>query len=737
MNIIDFLKENEIKFLPIFLKIKNGKKTYLTGAAGCFIDGRQNFKKDDFDKWDFDDCVEFYEEYKEETNYIGIDCTQIQQLDIDDLTGTFKGSATEATYTKGPHFLSLTKEMPHIFMHTDYKGQHCAEIPFEHDVLSNVWAFAHIEQEIINDEEEIPTFQFTSKNIQATQATPNETMTNKDSTHKEKVVDLIKVVPYLDERASWSRIVWAMRNEGFSEEFARAISKKSHKYTDEGFENVWGSEGMNKITMGTLNYYARLSDDKEYIMLHTKNKPEEVNTDWTQMQLAKKFEELRGDDVVCQEKTLIVYFKEQWRIDRKGTLVKLMFSDTMSDYLKSFPNGVSVFSKALKVLQTSTPLNGCIDCLRCVVQHKLQEVCFDVGTEQYYNVHFRNGVYDLQTDEFRLRHKFDFVTKILDYDFVPKDKLPKAIVEDVNLLFRKLQPHQGQRDYLLSFHKYCLTGDTSKELANLYVGYTAANGKSTIINVHEKSFDVYTKKIDNRTFNVGFEKTHKQFFSIIYEPIRMVYMEEMSGKKEINAVLYNDFVDGTKLNVEILFGTTEEKPHQAKLVIPTNFDVQFPNNPGSKRRTGVVKFTSQFVDDLQEDDFEKHCYIRDQKFIDKFDDPLYKNAYFHLLVKQELNFSVPKENRENFDNMIDDYDVFSNHLADLFEITGNDNDRVSKDRLENLFHEKHIKWDEILREIKKLEKKGIKYEKGKRVHGKRGIVTGLKLLPHVPVEEKE
>ena len=92
---------------------------------------------------------------------------------------------------------------------------------------------------------------------------------------------------------------------------------------------------------------------------------------------------------------------------------------------------------------------------------------------------------------------------------------------------------------------------------------------------------------------------------------------------------------------------------------------------------------------------------------------------------------------ESKDNMIDDYDVFSNHLADLFEITGNDNDRVSKDRLENLFHEKHIKWDEILREIKKLEKKGIKYEKGKRVHGKRGIVTGLKLLPHVPIEENE
>ena len=87
--------------------------------------------------------------------------------------------------------------------------------------------------------------------------------------------------------------------------------------------------------------------------------------------------------------------------------------------------------------------------------------------------------------------------------------------------------------------------------------------------------------------------------------------------------------------------------------------------------------------------------------------------------------SVPKENRENFDNMIDDYDVFSNHLADLFEITGDDNDKVSKDRLENLFHEKHIKWDQILREIKKLEKKGLKYDKAKRIFGKRGSTGAL------------
>ena len=214
MNIIEFLKENEIKFLPINIKIdkKTGEKKYLEGEDGCFIDGRRNFTRKDFEKWDFDDCVEFFEEYESETNYIGIDCTQIHQLDIDDKTGTFKGSETEAAYTKGPHFLSVSKKLPHIFMRTDYKNQKCAEIPFEHDVLTNVWAFARIDQDVINADQEIPTFTFTPKKEEkksSVRATPVTTTIAFDP-FKKAILDNIDSDKYY-KYPEWSKFIWAIK----------------------------------------------------------------------------------------------------------------------------------------------------------------------------------------------------------------------------------------------------------------------------------------------------------------------------------------------------------------------------------------------------------------------------------------------------------------------------------------------------------------------------------------------
>ena len=51
--------------------------------------------------------------------------------------------------------------------------------------------------------------------------------------------------------------------------------------------------------------------------------------------------------------------------------------------------------------------------------------------------------------------------------------------------------------------------------------------------------------------------------------------------------------------------------------------------------------------------------------------------------------------------------------------------------LENYFDIKRIKWDEILRQIKKREKDGLQYDRHKRIYGKRGVVSGLKKIPCV------
>ena len=76
---------------------------------------------------------------------------------------------------------------------------------------------------------------------------------------------------------------------------------------------------------------------------------------------------------------------------------------------------------------------------------------------------------------------------------------------------------------------------------------------------------MYSRKLDNSTFDAGNQKRHKQFIHLIRHPIRFAYMEELS-RKTLDVDTLKDFIDGDKLNVEIMFGTSETKNIQAKLI---------------------------------------------------------------------------------------------------------------------------------------------------------------------------
>ena len=88
-NIINFCKKNKIKYLPIKLEIEGNTKTYLDWTKhkekSKWSDGRNNFIITDFEKYSLEVCEAFFEAYKNETKYIGIDATDIQNLDIDDI----------------------------------------------------------------------------------------------------------------------------------------------------------------------------------------------------------------------------------------------------------------------------------------------------------------------------------------------------------------------------------------------------------------------------------------------------------------------------------------------------------------------------------------------------------------------------------------------------------------------------------------------------------------------------
>ena len=87
-----------------------------------------------------------------------------------------------------------------------------------------------------------------------------------------QLLDLIDI-KYWDDFESWKRIVWAMKEEEYSMEVAKEFSQKSSNYDIDGFSNIWNKSPSNiTISQGTINYYAKISDENKYYKIARSHK---------------------------------------------------------------------------------------------------------------------------------------------------------------------------------------------------------------------------------------------------------------------------------------------------------------------------------------------------------------------------------------------------------------------------------------------------------------------------------
>ena len=178
-----------------------------------------------------------------------------------------------------PYTLSRKKKLPHFYFKLDgidiqsLKGTYVdcfnnmkADILFNH-----AWEKRDAEMFNYNDKEGLPFIDYEDikhlikpDTFKVREPTTKPKEYNTNNKKDETILDLIDV-KYWDYYESWKRLLWAMKNEGYSEETARKYSMKSSKYDDDGFNHFWDKPPFqNDLTQGTINYYAKLSDKDKY-----------------------------------------------------------------------------------------------------------------------------------------------------------------------------------------------------------------------------------------------------------------------------------------------------------------------------------------------------------------------------------------------------------------------------------------------------------------------------------------
>ena len=578
----------------------------------------------------------------------------------------------------------------------------------------------------------------------------------------------------IDNYDTWVKLLWSLQGH---KDVARKLSRMGNNYQQESFEKVFHDYKDRGLTIKTFYEFAKKGNRDKYfeILSGDPNKPEVVekidvdelynDIDFANITTNKRKAEMMYDflkeNIVIieakkeREPNLVYIFDEHdnnWYFDPKLSKLRILISklfkkigdlalnktekfevvyDEKGKQNKKITDEYKHIDKLIKSNEQLPEIkNVTSDLIDIIIEHNKNNkpIEFDINTEQLYNLHFKNGVVDVTTKKFRKREKTDYVSVWLDWDYIPNTETFNKEIEDVKDFFNKIQPIEEQRNFTLQFLAYSLTGDIGEQIFKMNYGQTASNGKSTELDIHCSVFPIYTTNIARDTFNSDNTKAHKQFHKIITQPIRLVFMEELDRKK-LDGESFKSFVDARNFSVEQMFGTSDVKTHQAKLVATSNKTFSIEKDKGILRRGIQQNYTSQFK---EKKDFtgEKNEYEKIKNFSTKFENVKFKNAYLFLLLENyKKQLDIPQTNKDLFKESIESSDIFVQVCDENLEITNHDDDRVQQDDMKVIFEDAKINWREASLKLK--DTLCLKYDKAIRGGGngnKKGCWLGVKII---------
>lgn len=579
-----------------------------------------------------------------------------------------------------------------------------------------------------------------------------------------EILEKLNLIPgsFVDDYSQTRNFIWSCCSADSSNIVTkcREVCKRNDKYfTDPTwFDQIVDLYSPGHFTLGTALKMAKDADPSEYLRISRRYEVRKFKFSqsfFTHFGLAEAFYTLYGDYYMFQDNIFYFFDGTIWQSQNIMANISEKLSKEFYEilhnrivHLKSLEGqegGPSTgYMKLLLMLQSGKHKPMMIKELQTILAKRKPHAEFDVNKDLKYSLNFSNGILDLSkltldsegkitnlSEVFRPRTPTDLVSQALPYPFhVNRHELTSQISK-VHNIFQTINPSPDILDFTYMWAAYNMIGDTRKQLFLVNVGHSASNGKSTEVKIHNICLSIYSVKLDKNTFNEGYSKAHKQFIHLKGNPIRHVYLEEISRSK-IDQDLLKDFVDGRNINVEIMYGTSENIPLQAKVTICSNYDPNFGNtDQGTLRRGLYKKYTQRFVTAEEYNKLENkdNYHIVDHSIIDTFgEDDLLKNAYIHLLLSYAVKvingtIQVPMGMKDHFKRVNQDYDLFANAFDELYDRTDNDEDRIYKDEflyeMKQKLHNPKLTWNQCLSELKRI---NIEYDRTKRVKGNKGAI---------------
>lgn len=559
--------------------------------------------------------------------------------------------------------------------------------------------------------------------------------TPKDETtmnNNEKIVNLIKPET-LGKFKDWRNIIFAMKNEGFSEEFAIQTSDRGigdfTPLTEKAWEKIWNAE-TSEFTMGTLRFYAKRDSPEEYEELTFKIFEPDKNIDFCcddntpDTYYAFLYEFLKPNNTlyIKEDDKYYTWINNKWiKENEKGAYLRSNIIETLTNYFQKLIYYYVNKKRKLELEdETSTTY---LDTYKCVIKslnyrkaevnktHKLNNIWTELKSIYLKNslshdiqfdmnpdiIGFNNKKYNFKTKKFEDIVYDDYISMSCKYDYEePKEDKIKTIENIITKAF----PNEERRKCYVSVMYNCLIGGAKDKF--VVANGTGGNSKGVINELLRETLGDYAVEMATSVLtdkpksgaNPEVAKLDKKRLILSKEPnendkIRCEMLKKVCGNSKITDAreLYSN-------KTEIKLCGTNIMEVNVKL----GFDGKLQDDIG--RRLMDILFESTFTDDSEilndptrKNVYEKNIFYTTEEFKQDYRCALFK----YLITNAETTIYMPECVKNDTKKYMDDNDNIYNWVLENYELTTNKEDVI---KLKDMYEE-YKKSDEYQNTYKK------------------------------------
>lgn len=488
---------------------------------------------------------------------------------------------------------------------------------------------------------------------------------------------------YIDNYSDWIKIVWAMRSCGIDEAFAIELSKKSNKYDYEGFNKIWGNNGQDSVGIGTLKFYARLSNEYEFlnILAQVDNYPECIK-DPDDIGVAKKIIEILSDDIIVQDDEMYIYAGDRWTLDTSGNLTKKIINSVLTKYvdihLQNIRNEIATadddmcamlnkkykkFMEAKKKFNMVGNLNLYVKAIAIELAKIGGRIEFD---ERPYLFMFNNKCWDFKTEGWVQPSKYDYILTTTEYDWrEPTDEES----EEIDKLIKQIFPDEGIRTTYLSLLYNGMIGINPERF--VVANGSGGNGKGVINELFLNMVGGYGCKGNINIITKPMKEGGNPELAKIHN-MRIVICQEASDGVEYDNGAIKEITGGESCDARFLYSNKTKCLLKCLLISEVNVRPRFNGKIGTDigRRFADILFEALFTNDkeLLNNPILSNVYPKDSRFKSKEFKNTHRYALFKYLIKNApKEITIDDRTAERSASYIEDNDDFYSWFKEHYE----------------------------------------------------------------------